>query len=1250
MTNTERELSNLSYTNKDFGTIYPELLNLAKKISYKWDPTVSDESDPGVVLLKLCALMADKNNYNIDKNVLELYPLSVTQNASAREIFDQCGYSMKYYQSATTSINFYLVSEPSGVEEDPNLNTSNSLRIYHIPRFTMISDSNNEIVYTITEDAYVKSDGSIETVEAIEGKLLNYDINGELLITAENLDYNNRLYFSYLDIPENGIFIRNSGKNNWQDWERVDNLTVQPVGSTKYKFGLTKDGSMCYIEFPSDIDTLIGDGLYINYVRTSGKNGNVSYRQLNQFYTDTKAVVYLNSTPSKTSEYDITCDNIHISNSTAATNGSDPESIDSAYKNYQKTKGTFDTLVSLNDYTNFIYTKGLVSNGYVCDRTNDPQSSYTILEGTNTYTKTHHVVKKDDNTGNDEMSAFDLKIYGLKYVDDPTTGLESAFDYSFTLMETNTSEKQDYYWLTEALKDVKCIQHEYKSINSYEPAMFKNKFNLVVTVFPQYNLTDTQKSEVIQNIRSSLCKELYSRSIDFGYEVDFDLVYNTIMKSDPRVKAVSLNSPKYETYAVYVDDKYTMCELRIDSESTQPELKDGEEESSTITERYLWKKFRDDIIVKSILAGKTPLFNSKNSFSYPLIQNNPQIITTSKISTNVDIEIPIGENHIGISSELRNNENILLTAVNLITDQTYGSYVKYIYNLETAVSRDTDYTLQDEEYIVFFWKSEDGDDIPYTYYKYSGSTSIKIFSPTFNLKQSQNEPNTSLGLPGLSSLKSTLQNLPVGKGSTEIYKVNEQTSLSDYISKLSGNEYVLSGSNTITTKKPNTVVLNSDTNKVSNLFWILNNKNNTLFEKGQTERILESGEYLFYTNIQRTQLIVVGSGTIIKRDSKDNGVSWSVESITFDKLVENGYLSYLNGEIDGQSKWFDITDKNIEYTETQYYQLGPGNKLKIVDNSSKNYTSVLINSDGIRVKTTAEDYTNLSTTVHLRFSYIDDQGNETVLPEKTSEETSWIVKSILSIDASSTKYQTVELNQSITIYDDEDKEIKLTDVTFFTNRDLTTIGGNSIDVSSYDTSMNITPLTIYSFKYPNSLENSWLRNELQYSLNHPGNSATVTTNTTLLNGKYVIPVTITATGESSDKLKVTISASNSKLKDITGLSEFEQGIYYLLLDIKGDDDIELSIEAKQKCTITFSQLYMYVETDKTDQTFMKKISYLDKNRYFNYLYQVPTEDLIEDPLDSYSFFNTNHIYNKFTIAQWKAHEDSTKFMIMNKIR
>ena len=78
MDNNETIISNKSYTNKDFNTIYPELLDIVKKLTSKWDPSISNESDPGVVLLKLNAIIGDKNNYNIDKNILETFPVSVT--------------------------------------------------------------------------------------------------------------------------------------------------------------------------------------------------------------------------------------------------------------------------------------------------------------------------------------------------------------------------------------------------------------------------------------------------------------------------------------------------------------------------------------------------------------------------------------------------------------------------------------------------------------------------------------------------------------------------------------------------------------------------------------------------------------------------------------------------------------------------------------------------------------------------------------------------------------------------------------------------------------------------------------------------------------------------------------------------------------------------------------------------------------------------------------------------------------------
>ena len=128
MSFTENELliSNKSYTNKDFEAVYTELLDLAKKISNKYDPASSNESDPFIVLLKLAAFVTDKVNYNIDKNILEKFMVSATQDKSMRELTEELGYNMHYYIAPETEIS---VRYPKGTS------TTNSIKI---PQFDAI--------------------------------------------------------------------------------------------------------------------------------------------------------------------------------------------------------------------------------------------------------------------------------------------------------------------------------------------------------------------------------------------------------------------------------------------------------------------------------------------------------------------------------------------------------------------------------------------------------------------------------------------------------------------------------------------------------------------------------------------------------------------------------------------------------------------------------------------------------------------------------------------------------------------------------------------------------------------------------------------------------------------------------------------------------------------------------------------------------------------------------------------------------
>lgn len=208
ITNNELEIANESYVHKDFYQIYPEILDLVKKITERWDPASSNESDPGVVILKLLGFLSDKINYNVDKNVLECFMPSATQEDSMRKLCSMMGYEMHYYVSATTNVSFmWDGNEPKGFPQSAD--DMNNSRIV-IPRFSVISNSVSDkaskvVSYVLTEEVNLLYRGYVDTVKAIEGEKVDFAINEDNIVRISNIDDNNRLYFPETQIAENGI-------------------------------------------------------------------------------------------------------------------------------------------------------------------------------------------------------------------------------------------------------------------------------------------------------------------------------------------------------------------------------------------------------------------------------------------------------------------------------------------------------------------------------------------------------------------------------------------------------------------------------------------------------------------------------------------------------------------------------------------------------------------------------------------------------------------------------------------------------------------------------------------------------------------------------------------------------------------------------------------------------------------------------------------------------------------------------------
>ena len=277
------ENQSISYTNLDFSAIYTEVMDLIKQLTYRWDPSISDESDPGVVLVKLSALLADKCNYNIDKNILETFPLSVTQNGNARQLYDQLGYYMNWYESAYVPIQLSWIGE-----------TTDGVTSYTIPKFTAITDSESSHVYSligaegedeiIVSNTILPTDGNAVIVIAMEGTPVQYQFENENVITSQMVDpISRRLYFPHSYISQNGVFIKNTGQENYASWTRVNNLYENSARELRYVFGYDSSTDACFLEFPDNYSELFGNGIEITYLVIPQETSNIPAQSLNQF-------------------------------------------------------------------------------------------------------------------------------------------------------------------------------------------------------------------------------------------------------------------------------------------------------------------------------------------------------------------------------------------------------------------------------------------------------------------------------------------------------------------------------------------------------------------------------------------------------------------------------------------------------------------------------------------------------------------------------------------------------------------------------------------------------------------------------------------------------------------------------------------------------------------------------------------------------------------------------------------------------
>lgn len=1262
----ELMISNKSYVNKDFATIYPELLDYIKILTNKWNPQTSNESDPGIVLTKLLAFMGDKENYNIDKNALENFVLSCTQESSMRKNLAPLGYEMKYYHGATTDIQFTYTGDDLPTTYDES-------KWFIIPALkTVITSDDDSVQFVLIDNVSIHTKNETVTGTAIQGRLDTLMTGDSDIIQLENIDSNNRLYFPVSMVAENGVFIHCVDDN--EIWSKVDNLNVLSPGLKVFLFGYDSARGLPYIEFPEDIANLIKSGLHIDYIITNGLDGNVSAKTLTKIISPSSVQVI--GAQDKYVTFTDEEDNVNpvvVRNLNASIDGANPESINEAYNNFKKTIGTFDTLVTCRDYANYIYNmyntdsnSNVVSNVQVSDRRDD----FTCSTGVISFDEYGQTQVNVSNADNANVEAFDLFLYPLNPI---TSYTMEEYNKSFTPLLSNN-------YIVRGLEESKCISHDYydHGNNTYLYA-FKNKLRLNAKIATTHKVNNYERKDILANVVSALIKHFNARKVDYGYEIPYNDILKTIEEADSRISYVNLLDPDITTNVMF-----------------NKANADGNLEVPLISSDGL--DYLISLLAHNILMGRVSLFDYDEDFNYDFgqekIENSryPMKLTNLKtISSKADITLTSG-----VEDKVLDNEVIQLVAPSMITDQSYTAHINYCFTYEEGtptftgiiVEKNTNYKLKANEVLWIHYTDASTKNIIIKKYKEGD-----IIQPTFDLKYTP-------------TLGGTIEK-------TFIYNGVEKTLPFTYTS---ANE-------SINIRKINKTKFDSNTY----FYWIRNNKNEdgkiALFTNSEAihsdptnpnssiigyEAILGDGEYLFYTDSGFNSLVSLGSGTTIKYNGTFDSIP-TVEEVKYEDIAEEGLLAL-------RSKWC-----YLKLTEHDY-PLG-GTSLIVQEN-----TILTLTQGDIITWTKASGDT--STTIKLdnflkpisgKIDYVFGDGSEVEPLEQydIGEEGYWRIKSRLDINASKTKSQSIKKtsnhNQIIQFYDKDyvanseganDHMIVLSNdgETFNLNESYQFMGAENIDVTSKDltTEEIIYPFSVYCYEYE-------IVGDKAHILTRDSNGYAHEEVTSSKSFEYSVPMvgecgilmiyieaakgttelTVTSQGPSATNKLNCIRIYNKNYNDYwkrwqddsnasTSITGLKTGIYCIELN-KGVNKLTITSNDADVSIITldyikyYSALYATPTETKTyyglnpslglkninisgktitdlEKDLLSKIKYLDNHSggsedpKFYYTNRIRNTKVIESNnlLDPLALYDVNNIANKFTISQIEFSEDITE--------
>lgn len=347
------DLNKVRYTHRDYESIKSDLISAIPSLTQEW--TSREESDPGIVLIKLMSMLGDTLSYNIDKIALELYLRTVTQRKNCSKILELLGYKMHWYRSATVGVNVKLTREFD--------DQGNPIQVILVPFQTTLKSSSGDLTYSVigngpgTGDIIIDSSEYNTLVNTVEGKVVKVQFK------RNNLT-NNRYYFSDYNVDEGHLWLVFGSSHVFN---LVDNLyTVTDDTQGSFEFNVD-EFDRPYIELVKYWEDIVGNtaatsNFTLYYVVSKGASGNVSKNQLTKLQGvggnykpvtvqldgsnvyPASSILVMTHPGTTDSLTDFEESNQYVSI------GQDPQTVEIAKKDSSNYVFTHDTLITSSDY------------------------------------------------------------------------------------------------------------------------------------------------------------------------------------------------------------------------------------------------------------------------------------------------------------------------------------------------------------------------------------------------------------------------------------------------------------------------------------------------------------------------------------------------------------------------------------------------------------------------------------------------------------------------------------------------------------------------------------------------------------------------------------------------------------------------------------------------------------------------------------------------------------------------------------